>query len=62
MKSPAVVLQSVRKMRNVVVEMDTGRYSELAETILFVIRLAIRIEGYFLYLVENKFYTIREVP
>jgi hypothetical protein len=34
--------------------MDSGRYSELGESILYVTRLAIRVEGYLLLLVRNK--------
>lgn len=56
--SPKIVFQSVYEMLDHVVEMDTGKYSELSESILYVIRLSVRLEGYMLYLIRNhEFHT-----
>ena len=52
--SPSVVMGSVQIMLEKVLEMDTGRYSEISESILYVIRLSIRLEGYILFLLKNK--------
>jgi hypothetical protein len=52
--SPSIVMGSVQSMLERVLEMDTGRYSELSESILYVIRLAVRLEGYILFLLKNK--------
>jgi hypothetical protein len=52
--SPNVILAAVLQMLERVVDMDAGRYSELGESILYVTRLAIRVEGYLLLLVRNK--------
>ena len=39
-----------------VVDLDTGRYSELGACILYVMRLAVQIESYIRYLVETNRY------
>jgi hypothetical protein len=52
--SPNAILTSVLQMLEKVVDMDTGKYSELGESILYVTRLAIRVEGYLLFLIRNK--------
>ena len=36
--------------------MDTGRYSELGGSILYVVRLAVRVEGYLKFLVRYLLY------
>ena len=51
--SPDIVLASVKTMLERVVEMDTGRCSELGSSILYVVRLAVRVEGYIGFLVKN---------
>lgn len=51
--SPKIVFQSVYEMLDHVVEMDTGKYSELSESILYVIRVSVRLEGYMLFLIRN---------
>ncbi len=55
-RSPDIILKSIQKMLEGVVDMDTGKYSQLSESILFVVRLAIRVEGYLMYLVQNNNY------
>ena len=52
--SPNAILTSVLQMLEKVVDMDSGKYSELGESILYVTRLAIRVEGYLLFLIRNK--------
>ena len=55
-KSPHVILDAIYKMLSRVVDMDTGKYSELSDSILYVARLAVRIEGYLLFVVKNNEY------
>ena len=45
---------SIQQMLEKAIDMDSGRYSDLSESILYVTRLAIRVEGYLLFLVRNK--------
>jgi hypothetical protein len=52
--APHVILNSVKTMLEKVIEMDTGKYSELGEAILYVVRMAVRVEGYLLFLVRNR--------
>jgi hypothetical protein len=52
--SPNIVFAAVYEMLDKVVEMDTGKYSELSESILYVVRLAVRLEGYILFLIRNN--------
>ena len=52
--SPDVILTSIKHMLEKVLDMDAGRYSEVSEAILYVARLAIRVEGYLLFLVQNR--------
>ena len=52
--SPNAIMASVLHMLERVVDMDSGKYSELGESILYVTRLAIRVEGYLLFLIRNK--------
>ncbi len=52
--SPSIVLSSVQQMLEKVLEMDTGKYSELSESILFVVRLVVRLESYIIFLVTNR--------
>jgi hypothetical protein len=52
--SPDIVLSSIKVMLERVVEMDTGKYSELGSSILYVVRLAVRVEGYILFLMKNR--------
>ena len=52
--SPDAILTAVHQMLEKAIDMDSGRYSELSESILYVTRLAIRVEGYLLFLVRNK--------
>jgi hypothetical protein len=51
--SPNIILSSIQVMLERVIDMDTGKYSELSESILYVVRLAVRVEAYLLYLVHN---------
>lgn len=51
--APHIILSSVQQMLERVIDMDTGKYSELSESILYVVRLAVRVESYLLYLVRN---------
>jgi hypothetical protein len=51
--TPNIILQSIHTMLERVCEMDSGTYSELSDSILYVVRLAIRVEGYLLFLVVN---------
>lgn len=52
--SPQVILAAVQSMLEKVIDMDTGRYSELGASILYVVRLAVRVEGFLLFLVKNR--------
>jgi hypothetical protein len=52
--APHVILSSVKMMLERVIEMDTGKYSELGEAILYVVRMAVRVEGYLMFLVRNR--------
>jgi hypothetical protein len=52
-KCPSVVLSSVSSMLEKIVDMDTGKYSELGDAFLYVVRLAVKVEGYLLFLVRN---------
>jgi hypothetical protein len=36
-----------------VTDMDTGKFSDLSESILYVLRLAVRVEGYLVFLIKN---------
>jgi hypothetical protein len=51
--SPNIILSSIKAMLERVVDMDSGRFSEISESILYVLRLAVRIEGYLLFLIKN---------
>lgn len=51
--TPHVILSSIQLMLERVIDMDTGKYSELSDSILYVVRLAVRVEGYLLFLVRN---------
>jgi hypothetical protein len=53
---PNVILESITSMLLKVIEMDTGKYSESSDAILYVVRLAVRVEGYLLFLVNNRKY------
>jgi hypothetical protein len=52
--SPNIILSSIHQMLEKCMEMDTGKYSELSESILYVVRLAVRVEGFILFLVKNQ--------
>lgn len=52
--SPNIILASVKIMLEKVIEMDTGKYSEISEAILYVIRLAVRVEGFIYFLTRNR--------
>lgn len=51
--SPNIILAAIQVMLERVIDMDTGKFSELGESILYVVRLAVRVEGYLLFLVRN---------
>lgn len=59
--APNIVFSAVYDMLDKVVEMDTGKYSELSESILYVTRLAVRIEGYILFLIRNNHFHANNV-
>lgn len=52
--APDVILSSIQTMLERVVDMDTGRYSALSGSILYVVRLAVKVESYLLFLVRNR--------
>ena len=52
--APNIILSSISHMLEKVIEMDTGKYSDLSDSILFVIRLAVRVEAYLLFMVRNR--------
>ena len=54
--SPNVILTSVVNMLEKVIDMDTGKYSEIGDSFLYIVRLAVRIEGYLLFLTRNYDY------
>ena len=54
--SPHIVLNSIKQMLERVIDLDTGRYSELGSCVLYVMRLAVRIESYIHFLVESNRY------
>jgi hypothetical protein len=59
--SPNAIMATILHMLERVVDMDSGKYSELGESILYVTRLAIRVEGYLLFLIRNKkFHSIQK--
>ena len=51
--APHILLKSVCHMLDRILEMDTGKYSNISEAILYCVRLAIRIEGYLVYITKN---------
>ena len=53
LESPRTVLESVQQMLDYSIDMDSGKHSEIGEVILYVTRLAVRVEGYALYLIKN---------
>ena len=59
--SPNVILSAILEMLERVIDMDSGKYSELGESILYVTRLAIRVEGYLLFLIRNKKFHTRQI-
>ena len=53
-KSPNVILKSIDEMIDFALELDTGKYtSSSAPVILYVIRLAVRVEEYMLFLIRH---------
>ncbi len=52
--SPSIIMTSVYAMLERVIEMDTGKFSALSESILYVVRLAIRLESYIFFIVRNR--------
>jgi hypothetical protein len=54
MMAPALVLNSIHSMLERVLDMDTGKYSTLSESILYVIRLVVRVEGFILFLGRHR--------
>jgi hypothetical protein len=52
--APNVVLAAIQQMLEKSLEMDSGKYSELGQAILYIVRLAIRVEGYLLFLVKSN--------
>ena len=56
--APHILLEAVQHMLEKVIEMDTGKFSQVSESILYVTRLAVRIEGYLMFLNRNfQFHT-----
>ena len=58
--SPQVILTAIQTMLEKVIDMDTGRYSELSASILYVVRLAVRVEGFLLFLVKNRKFQLEQ--
>ena len=55
--APAVILTALRQMLTVALDMDTGSSAGAsARVIFFVVRLAVRVEGFVLYLQRNREY------
>jgi hypothetical protein len=54
--SPNIILSIIQIMLENVVEMDSGNYTDLSGSILYVVRLAVRVEGFLLFLIKNKEY------
>ena len=52
-QAPNIILSSIHTMLDRVADMDSGRYGATSESILYVLRLALRVEGYLLFLVKN---------
>ena len=53
-KSPRTILSCLEEMLNLIMEMDSGRYSRKScSVILYVLRLVIRVEGYMMYVIQN---------
>lgn len=56
MMAPKLVLQSVQTILERVIDMDTGKYSAISESILYTIRMVVRVEGFILFLGRNREY------
>ena len=54
--APDIILKSILTMLEKSADMDTGKYSDISESVLYVLRLAVRIEGYMLFLEKNYDY------
>lgn len=52
--SPTLVMNSIYTMLERVLDMDTGKYSALSESILYILRLVIRVESYILFLWKTR--------
>lgn len=52
--SPTIILTSIQTMLERVIDMDTGKYSALSESILYTVRLVVKVESYILFLVKNR--------
>jgi len=52
--SPVIVLNCISTMLERVLDMDTGKYSALSESILYTIRLVVKVESYILFLVQHR--------
>lgn len=53
--SPQGVITPVFSLLDLVLDMDAGRFvTSTAPTILYVVRLAVRVEGYMLYLLQHN--------
>lgn len=51
--APNIILAAIQSMLDKVTDMDTGKFSDLSESILYVLRLAVRVEGYLVFLIKN---------
>jgi hypothetical protein len=51
--APNIILTAIQSMLDKVTDMDTGKFSDLSESILYVLRLAVRVEGYLVFLIKN---------
>jgi hypothetical protein len=54
MMAPNVILTAIHGMLLKVIEMDTGKFSELSGSILYVLRLSVRVEGFLIFLIKNR--------
>jgi hypothetical protein len=52
--SPKLILTSIQTILERVIDMDTGKYSELSESILYVVRLIVKVESFIYFLGKNQ--------
>jgi hypothetical protein len=52
--SPETLVQSIEAMLILICEMDTGKWSTSSKLILYIVRLVVRVEGYMVFMIEQK--------